>query len=527
MPNLVALLLVLSVGFVLSCSGSKSIQDSPTPDGAVTDTQTTDAVVDPPDTPSTIPDLPAPDDISLDDTHSTEEITDASVPLPDVPSDAPTPDTCQTDCVGKTCGPDGCGGACGTCGVNEKCEAGLCIEEPMPPVTGCESYTWPDNLQHAGNNPLITPKSACSSHGADNIYAPDILRVGDQYFMWYGGQGQDGHDRIFLATSQNLVNWQHHPASGCPQAVVDVGGSSHVNDPSVVKHGGTFYMFFTDAPVGIDDKIALATSPDGVQWTKQGIVLDDGAAGQWDSGKVGRPAVLYEEGEFRMWYDGAKPGAGRHVGYATSPDGFTWTRYAGNPIIQNAGAIDVDRVGTEYILLAEGGDATHRYNAPDPVSWSYQGKTLTLSGQTYDQFGQVTPFLYVEDCQLVAVFYGGASDACWCKNRIAAAWPNGEGPDPGTPPAGDCSSCLVGFNTCTAACQAAGKASGTCANPGSTDPDACCACEEKTAPAPDCSGCLVGFDTCDAACKAAGKASGVCAAPGSQDPDACCACFDS
>jgi hypothetical protein len=511
----------------LSCSSSKATDEQDSTDTIVLDVEDTDISKDASDSTIAKPDTPSPSDAQNDDTNLVEDAQDASPPDPDGAVDTNPPDVCQPDCTGKSCGGDGCGGNCGTCGDDETCEAGLCADVAQPPLTGCESNTWPSNLAHAGNNPLLTPKSSCNSHGADNIYAPDILRVGDQYFMWYGGQGQDGHDRIFLATSANLIHWQHHPASGCPQAVVDVGGSSHVNDPSVVKHGGTFYMFFTDAQVGIDDKIALATSPDGVQWTKHGIVLDDGAPGQWDSGKVGRPAVLHEEGEFRMWYDGAKPGAGRHVGYATSPDGFNWTRYAGNPIIQNAGAIDVDRVGTEYILLAEGGDATHRYNAPDPVSWSYQGKTLTLSGQPYDQFGQVTPFLYVEDCQLIGVFYGGASDACWCKNRIAAAWPNGEGPDPGTPPAGDCSNCLVGFNTCTAACQAAGKASGTCANPGSTDPSACCACEEKTAPPPDCSGCWPsGFTSCDAACKALGYKTGICAVPGSQDDSNCCACLN-
>ena len=40
----------------------------------------------------------------------------------------------------------------------------------------------------------------------------------------------------------------------------------------------------------------------------------------------------------------------RHVGYATSSDGMTWTKHPTNPVLLNEGAIDVTRVGDRYVM---------------------------------------------------------------------------------------------------------------------------------------------------------------------------------
>ena len=44
---------------------------------------------------------------------------------------------------------------------------------------------------------------------------------------------------------------------------VDHGDANHVNDPSVVKVGETFFMLYTRAPVDVRDEIAPATSTVG------------------------------------------------------------------------------------------------------------------------------------------------------------------------------------------------------------------------------------------------------------------------
>jgi len=331
------------------------------------------------------------------------------------------------------------------------------------------------NLTHGAWNPLLVPRSATAAHGSDNIYAPDIIRVsGDLCLMWYGGQGSDGHDRIFLATSTDCHHWHHYPADDAPQAVVDSGGANHVNDPSVVRVGGTYYMYYTVAATGIDDRIHLATSADGLTWTAQGLVLDVGAAGTWDDFKVGRPAVLHLGGTFYLWYDG-NDSTNRHVGLATSSNGTAFTKHPANPMVLHAGAVDVERIDGTYVMVREAGDGVYASTSADGVAWCDQGKIASLSGGAWDQHGHVTPFVHAPSGSFAALYVGGASDACWCKNRIGALYPNGFvfPPDPTS----GCENCVGAHPDCTAACRAGGVGvEGYCAVPGSSDPGNCCAC---------------------------------------------------
>ena len=281
---------------------------------------------------------------------------------------------------------------------------------------------------YVGNPILVAEGDLEMQAGEGNIYAPDVLRFDDGYGMWYGGQGRDGHDRIFFALSEDGIHWRRHPV----RPSLDVNGWNHVNDPTVVRAEGTYYLYHSVAPVREEDEIHLATSTDGVTWTPRGSVIPFGPPGAWDSFKVGRPSVLYEDGLFKMWYDGTNSDptdrkrigdpARRHVGLATSRDGFHWTKYEGNPIVLDAGAVDVERVGDAYVLLAESGTGTRWYTSPDGVSWTFQGMLFGLSGEVYDRAGQVTPMAYVEDGAWVAVYFGGAKEPNWNRNRIAVAF---------------------------------------------------------------------------------------------------------
>ena len=85
-------------------------------------------------------------------------------------------------------------------------------------------------------NPILRPTSNAQSQGLDNIYAPHVVHHQGRWWMWYGGQGADGKDAIFLAWSDDLVSWSNHGGQN-PIPVVDHGASNHVNDPTVVFGG--------------------------------------------------------------------------------------------------------------------------------------------------------------------------------------------------------------------------------------------------------------------------------------------------
>lgn len=96
-----------------------------------------------------------------------------------------------------------------------------------------------------------------------------------------------------------------------------------------------FYMWYSGTSYNMNGKdIGVATSKDGISWTKYNSnpVLRDGTFGYWDYERINAPSVLYdkEEGIWKMWYAGyAAYIGGFWIGMATSPDGINWTKVEG------------------------------------------------------------------------------------------------------------------------------------------------------------------------------------------------------
>jgi hypothetical protein len=128
--------------------------------------------------------------------------------------------------------------------------------------------------------------------------------------------------------------------------------------PSVIKVGSTYHLY--GQPVGVYN-INHYTSTDGVNWTGGTQVFTLGTAGQWDDGFVYYFTPVYIDigGTWYAYYTaghlsgGVATGA-LSTGLATSPDGLTWTRHVGNPIISNFwGIIKVTKVGSTFYTWAQ------------------------------------------------------------------------------------------------------------------------------------------------------------------------------
>jgi len=106
------------------------------------------------------------------------------------------------------------------------------------------------------------------------------------------------------------------------------------------------------------------------------------AAGAWDAILAGTP-WRKAGGGYEVLYSGADATNISAVGYASSPNGVNWTKYAGNPVLQRSGTQPWDQSGvTSGPLLHEGeqntmfflggsptGVAFGRATSPDLLSW--------------------------------------------------------------------------------------------------------------------------------------------------------------
>jgi hypothetical protein len=153
---------------------------------------------------------------------------------------------------------------------------------------------------------------------------PFVLKDENIYRMWYTAFDGKTHWRIGYADSQDGIIFKNR------KVVLDTSGAGsldceHVHTPVVLKHGGLYNMYYAGYG-GFPRawRILRATSLDGIKWTKQGMVLDLGEAGDYDSTNLLVGSALYSEGMFKLWY--WAQGSNWRILYATSKNGIDWEK---------------------------------------------------------------------------------------------------------------------------------------------------------------------------------------------------------
>ncbi len=92
-----------------------------------------------------------------------------------------------------------------------------------------------------------------------------------------------------------------------------------------------FYTWNTFSGTGADGAIGRATAKEPIgPWTPDTEpVLNPGSEGSWDDLRVSSPRVVKTDTGYTMYYSGSQKSNGIYtrIGMATSTDGITWTKY--------------------------------------------------------------------------------------------------------------------------------------------------------------------------------------------------------
>ena len=147
---------------------------------------------------------------------------------------------------------------------------------------------------------------------------------------------------LFIISSDLLaqVNWTKYADNPILKGGPSGNWNHSVVEASVLYNADSsrFEMWFvgtSGSPV-FPYRVGFATSIDGLTWEMHpnNPVLSPGSTGEWDAYTVEFPYVIRENGQYKMWYSsGGSNYIQYKIGFATSPDGINWTKYANNPIL--------------------------------------------------------------------------------------------------------------------------------------------------------------------------------------------------
>ena len=176
-------------------------------------------------------------------------------------------------------------------------------------------------------NPVLTPSAL--GNDQKYMATPYVIKLQLTYNMWYTGKSgaTPNVNKILYATSFDGIHWSKWPSPVLtPSSNATVWDSGGVYSPSIIWNGQIFGLWYSGInQTGIVARIGYSTSPDGGTWTRSANnpILFPGPPDSWDSAGVEQPSVVKVGNNYMMFYDGFSPLQGQRIGLALAPQGFT------------------------------------------------------------------------------------------------------------------------------------------------------------------------------------------------------------
>jgi len=269
----------------------------------------------------------------------------------------------------------------------------------------------------------------------------DIIRVGDQYYVWYTkSHVSHGYDAtVWYATSPDGHVWTER-GEAVPRGPEGSWDAQSAFTPNILVAQDKYWLFYSGVPKPFNNKgnkvtksaigLAVSDSPDG-PWKKMPtnpILRCSDDPNHFDSMRVDDACLIVRDGKFWLYYKGRQwdntPGRTKTgVAIAEKPEG-PYVKHSANPVIMGGHEVLVWPLGTGVVAMLNIGPkgvAKTLHYAPDGLHFSkmqdleavphgpgaYRPEAFTESGQgQMIQWGihigrqkGALPFLERFDCQ--------------------------------------------------------------------------------------------------------------------------------
>lgn len=170
---------------------------------------------------------------------------------------------------------------------------------------------------------------------------PSVIKSGGKYHLFYTSKDASDNYHISHATSENLKDWTVQNR--------DVLGAVATNPTIAQGPNGDYHLYYTVVPSGTNSHEmhhAVSSNTDFSTWTKDSSnpVLQKSADG-WDSQRVTYAEIVTVSDKFYMFYRGQAPDDSMAIGYAVSDDGSDFSKAAKNPVFEPSAAWEDADVG--------------------------------------------------------------------------------------------------------------------------------------------------------------------------------------
>ncbi len=182
------------------------------------------------------------------------------------------------------------------------------------------------NWSNISQSPVLTA-GEYGSWDDQTVGMGAIYKENGVYKLYYlGMRGPYDKKQIGLATSQDGIKWEKYPNP----VLESTDNEYQLGIQAVIKIGSTYYMYYGAYPYNSTvSTINLATSTDGIQWTRYSSNPIIKASDQWENNSITYASVVQEDdGLLLLYMNTAHDG----FGLARSTDGIHWTKDQNNPV---------------------------------------------------------------------------------------------------------------------------------------------------------------------------------------------------